>query len=70
MDKATYSKNSSPQFLKTQTNAELNPVKANIIKSPYDYWCSNAKAYKERQAPKGIIKPNQLQAICADWETI
>ena len=34
----------------------LNPVKANIIKSPYDYQCSNAKAYKKRQDPKGLIK--------------
>jgi hypothetical protein len=23
---------------------------------------------KEGQVPKGIIKPNQLQTICGDWE--
>ena len=34
----------------------LNPVKANIIKSPYDYQCSNAKAHKKGQDPKGLIK--------------
>jgi predicted phosphohydrolase len=64
MGEATCGKDGSPYFLRALTYVELNPVKANIVKSPYDYWWSSAKALKERQAPKGIIKPNQLQAKC------
>jgi hypothetical protein len=34
---ATCGKDGSPYFLKTLVYAELNPVKANIVKSPYNY---------------------------------
>ena len=38
MGEVTCGKDGSPYFLKTLTYAELNPVKANIVKSLYDYW--------------------------------
>jgi predicted phosphohydrolase len=45
---ATCGKDGAPYFLKALTYVELHPVKANIVKSPYDYWWSSAKALKER----------------------
>ena len=57
-----------PYLLKTLAYVDLNPVKANIVKSPYDYPYSSAKAHKEGQDPRDIIKPSQLQVICCDWE--
>jgi hypothetical protein len=55
MGEATCCKDGSPYFLKTLTYAELNPVKANIIKSPYNTGTVVPKH------TKGIIKSNQLK---------
>jgi putative transposase len=58
--RGTCGKDGSPYFLKTLIYVELNPLKANIVKSPHDYQWSSAKAHKEGQDSKGIIKSNQL----------
>jgi predicted phosphohydrolase len=58
MGEAAFGKDGSPYFLKILAYVKLNLVKANIVKSPHDYWWSSSNAHKERQAPKGIIKSN------------
>ncbi len=56
-------------LLKAAAYVELNPVKARMVKSAWDYRWSSAHAHIKGKDPQGIVEPQKLLEICGDWKT-
>ena len=56
-------------LLKAAANVELNPVKAKMVKSAWDYRWSSAHAHIKGKDRQGIIDAQKLLEICGEWKT-
>jgi len=56
-------------LLKAAAYVELNPVKAKMVKSAWDYRWSSARAHIKGKDRQGIIDAQQLLEICGEWKT-
>ncbi len=52
-----------------RTPVELNPVKAKIVTSAWDYRWSSVHAHLSGNDPDNIIEPKKLLSLCGDWRT-
>ena len=53
--------------LKAAAYVELNPVKAKMVTSAWDYRWSSVHSHLNGQDPEGIIEPQKLLDLCGDW---
>ena len=56
-------------LLKAAAYVELNPVKAKMVKSAWDYRWSSVHAHIKGKDPQGIVDAQKLLDICGDWES-
>ena len=56
-------------LLKAAAYVELNPVKAKMVKSAWDYRWSSAHAHINGNDPQGIVDAQKLLEICGEWKT-
>ena len=56
-------------LLKAAAYVELNPVKAKMVKSAWDYRWSSAHAHIKGKDRQGIIETQRLLEICGEWKT-
>lgn len=55
-------------LLKAAAYVELNPVKAKMVKSAWDYRWSSVHAHLSGQDLLGTINPQKLLELCGDWK--
>jgi len=51
------------------TDVELNPVKAGLVKKAWDYRWSSVHAHLAGEDSRGIILPEKLLSLAGDWRT-
>ena len=56
-------------LLKAAAYVELNPVKAKMVTSAWDYRWSSVHAHLSGNDPDNIIEPKKLLSLCGDWRT-
>ena len=56
-------------LLRAAAYIELNPVKAGMVKNPWDYPWSSVHAHLAGKDSKGIIHPGKLLTLAGDWKT-
>jgi putative transposase len=56
-------------LLKVAAYVELNPVKAKMVKSAWDYKWSSVHAHLKGSDPLEIVEPQKLLELCGDWKT-
>jgi len=56
-------------LLKGAAYTELNPVRAGMVKQPWDYPWSSIHAHLSGDDPKQIVNPERILEIAGDWKT-
>ena len=56
-------------LLQAAAYVELNPVKAKMVKSAWDYRWSSVHAHITGKDPQGIVVAQKLLEMCGDWKT-
>ena len=55
-------------LLRAAAYVELNPVKAGVVKEPWDYKWSSVHAHLSGNDKQGIIEAKELLELAGDWK--